>query len=654
MPQHESKPDERYKMSSETGQAASRRGFLRKSLVAATSVPLVAEVGQGTSERLMNPQDPLLADVDAAHKQKMSSEAIQVYKVARGFLLETPAYSVRYEKSAVPSLDILREGMKVFRVPLVSGVSSIDHDERLESISAGPIEKVAPDQYVIKVRARSSLWHAHDFQWIFFPGHMEFRQRVRGTARLGRCYFISNGISGPYSNGTSPGVDANTAIFADQYFSPAVNLADEYYFTIACPQSVGILPETARSGYHPIEWTGDSAPPPLLLSFRNENSWTSVGIGAPPGSYLFNALEYTGSRYAGASFYVDYLGYRTPSEGFSLPTLALHFGYSEYETLERFVNWLDTRDFSTARKVGDIRWHHHPIFCGWGEQINQVRVHGGAPHDFCTQRNYENWLATLDARGLPVGTVIVDDKWQKHYGTFEVDEKKWPDMKGFIALQHSKNRHVLLWVPGYETEGLDQSLCVLQEGKPVAADVTNPRYEQFLRDRVRYLIQSLGVDGFKEDWIGGVTQKPNVRLHKPIIGIEFERRFQLILYDEAHRWKSDAMVETQTPNPLFRESADVLRLNDVWSGARSVMQMMRRRARIAHLAGWPLVDCDNAAATNLEEWWRYAQAQPSIGIPSLYVVTRMETTLETVPDYDWVYLAMLWRRYLEGIAVQEI
>jgi Glycosyl hydrolases family 31 TIM-barrel domain len=628
-----------------------RRAFL-KTLPVYAGLLTSCEAAVAKEAAILPSQSPISPrrSLSGGDEATPSLQSIQVLKIAQGFLLKTPKYSVRYQEAAIPFLEIFQEGLKVFRVPSASGISALNSNEIISSLTAGPLKRLAANRYHLEVAAQSSLWQNRRFQWVFLPDHIEFQHSARGSAPLGRCYFLSNGVSEPWSNGTSPGVDANTTVFADEYFSPAVNLADEFYFTIARPQSVGILPEHApQGGYHPVEWTGDFAPPPLFLSFRKESAWVSIGIGARPGSYLFNALEYTGSRYAGASFYVDYLGYQTASEGFASPTLAFHFGYSQYETLEQFVHWLDSSGFATARKSEDVRWHHLPVFCGWGEQENQTRLHPGVPHDFCTQENYENWLGTLEARKLPVGTIILDDKWQSHYGTFEVDQKKWPDLKGFIARQHSAGRHVLLWVPAYEDEGLDNSLCVLEGGRPIAADVTNPRYEVMLRSRIRELVHGLGVDGFKEDWIGGVTRKPGAQLHEPVIGIEFERRFQFILYDEAHRWKPDAMIETQTPNPLFRESSDVLRLNDIWYGSRNVTQMMRRRARIAHIAGWPLVDCDDASSTDLEEWWRYMQAQPGIGIPSLYVVSRMKTTLENIPERDWVYLAALWRRYLQNV-----
>jgi hypothetical protein len=221
-------------------------------------------------------------------------------------------------------------------------------------------------------------------------------------------------------------------------------------------------------------------------------------------------------------------------------------------------------------------------------------------------------------------------------------------MKAFVAAQHAKGRHVLLWVPVAETDGLPQSLCVEYQGKCVIADVGNPAYESYLRPRIRHLVQDIGVDGFKEDWVGAPAA-PGLPLTGPATGFEFVRRFQWILYSEAHSAKPDAMVETQTTNALFHESSDLIRLNDIWYATRNVADVMRLRARIANISGWPLVDTDNASSTTLKDWWNYMQAQPSIGIPALYFVTRTESTQENPSDAQWDALAGLWRAYIDEL-----
>ena len=50
--------------------------------------------------------------------------------------------------------------------------------------------------FELTAKAKSSLWTDRRFQWRFFPDHIEFQQFANGSGKLGRCYFLSNGISG--------------------------------------------------------------------------------------------------------------------------------------------------------------------------------------------------------------------------------------------------------------------------------------------------------------------------------------------------------------------------------------------------------------------------------------------------------------------------
>ena len=342
------------------------------------------------------------------------------------------------------------------------------------------------------------------------------------------------------------------------------------------------------------------------------------------------------------------MGYRTIDGEFASPVLTVHFGKDAIEVLNNYNNWLDQRGFSTHNTGRDVLWHHLPIFCGWAEQTVESVPVGAAANALSTQANYESWLAILQNRGLPVGTVVIDDKWQTSYGTFEVDLKKWPDMKSFVAAQHARRRHVLLWVPFAHSEGLPDDLCIRMQGKCLGADVGNPNYETYLRGRIRHLVDEIGIDGFKEDWVGGPTV-PGLPLSGSAVGIEFVRRFQWILWSEAHKWKPDAMVETQTPNALFRESSDLIRLNDIWYATRNVPEVLRTRAAIAHAAGWPLVDTDNASSTTLDDWWSYMKVQPTIGVPALYFVTKTEATQESPTSEQWAELKRLWDAYIQSM-----
>jgi hypothetical protein len=563
-----------------------------------------------------------------------------------------PQYSVLVEPGNPPRLTVERDHLAVFELPVVAGLASSTEEEHLSGIEFS-LHETGSGAWELNATAQSNLWTKRRFEWQFFPDHIEFQQFASGHGKLGRSYFLSNGVSNRWDKGTTEGREWDATIYADRYFAPNPNHANQFEFNIAMPQilgfSVGREPDSEQD-FRPERITGIFAPPPLFLAFHMDKTWTGIGIGARPGDYKFPALEYTGSRYAGASFFVDYMGYRAIDGDFASPELAFTFAYDPLDALQSYTAWLDKSGFSTQPTNKDARWHHLPIFCGWAEQTVESVPEGIAPNTKATQANYEKWLAILDQRKLPVGTVVIDDKWQQAYGTFEVDQQKWPDMKGFVAAQHAKGRHVLLWVPVAETDGLPEALCVKAQGKCVTADVGRPAYEDYLRPRIRHLVQDIGIDGFKEDWVGAPAT-PGLPLTGPATGIEFVRRFQWILYSEAHKWKPDAMVETQATNALFRESSDLIRLNDIWYATRNVADVLRLRARIATITGWPLVDTDNASSTTLKDWWSYMQAQPSIGIPALYFVTRTESTQESPSAGQWDALANLWRSYIDNLKI---
>ena len=81
--------------------------------------------------------------------------------------------------------------------------------------------------------------------------------------------------------------------------------------------------------------------------------------------------------------------------------------------------------------------------------------------------------------------------------------------------------------------------------------------------------------------------------------------------------------------------------------------MMRDRARIARMAGWQLLDCDNAGATIIPEWIQYQQLQPKLGVPSLYFLTETESSHEPMTRAQCDYMSALWREYIERNGLAE-
>ena len=561
---------------------------------------------------------------------------------ANGYILRGASYVVRVRGDYNYRLEIEFDGASIATLPGLSTLNQLDRIEKLDHVKL--VQMIAENNRAqIILTADSSCWNKRTFYWSFTPTNISFYHTAEGQGRLGQCFFFSrnNLVDGAIS--IENDIHYNCRINLTNYFTPWVRLSSLSDFDVINPGSAGLT-----------EWNQNLlfAPCPLMFAFYKQNTYVGIGLGCKPGSYNFRALEYSGSKIGGASFYVDYLGYQEINGFISTPAVAMHFGYDRYDVLKQHIAWTDLEGYSTKRKYENADWHREPVFCSWAEQGVAAAEQGVYTNSACTQQNFENWINILEERQIPASTLIIDEKWQKQYGTFEIDVEKWPDMKGFVAKQHDKGRHVLLWAPGYHTEGLPAEWCSKDpSGKIKFANPFNRGYEAFLREKLTYLVKEVGVDGFKEDWFGGTAAVPGYTDYGPH-GIELLRKFQTILFESAHQVKPDAMIQTQTPNPLFRDCSDVLRLNDIYCSTRMVSRMMQNRARIAKIAGWEVIDCDNASSTTADEWFDYMQKQILLGTPSLYCLTRTEFSKEEIPDYMWAHISAIWKKYREDNDVQ--
>ena len=568
-------------------------------------------------------------------------------KVSNGYVLRGGRYGARLLIGEQPCFSFTLDGVNFGEFPAATAFDRLEEKEVLYDIRLEKLELRGGIPEAV-FSAKSSVWEEHTFIWRFEKRRAEFFHRVKGSGRLGRCLFFSTGIPGVYDPGDSQGYKYNARINAEFYFNPDTNLGNVEECRNTQYGTTGLSPEFPSGGvFLPERSQGGFDPSPLCFCFYDGQSAMGIGLGTEPGKYRFSSFEYSGARKHGAAFYINYLGYTRADGEYTSPHVSFTFGSSALEVLEKHIDWLDDRGFSTQFAYEPASWHRAPVFCGWAEQTVKAPLDGIPEGAEATQKNYEEWIDTLERRGIPLSTIVIDDKWQKHYGTFEVDEEKWPDMKGFIARQHEKGRHVLLWTASYHTEGLPDELCIFnRDGRKLFADVANPEYERLIRGQITRLVSEFGADGFKEDWIGGCGRERDIPGYGELHGIEMVRRFQYILWDAAHRAKADALVETQTPHPLFRESSDALRLNDLWFSTRHVCETMQTRARISRIAGWQVLDCDNASCTTAKAWFRYMQLQPKLATPALYCVSRTESFREEIPQEMWDYLAGIWKKYI--------
>jgi len=146
-----------------------------------------------------------------------------------------------------------------------------------------------------------------------------------------------------------------------------------------------------------------------------------------------------------------------------------------------------------------------PIYSTWAEYKKDVN-----------QEKVLSYAADVAAKGFPIGTIEIDDKWEVNYGDFEFDSTKFPDPAGMVKALHKAGFSVTLWVyPFVNVESKnhsllgEQHLLVMDEsGKPLSVrwwdgeggliDFSNPKSREWFKRRLLEL-RALGFDGFKFD-----------------------------------------------------------------------------------------------------------------------------------------------------------
>ncbi|HEX3629363.1 MAG TPA: hypothetical protein VHW91_02745 [Candidatus Dormibacteraeota bacterium] len=378
-----------------------------------------------------------------------------------------------------------------------------------------------------------------------------------------------------------------------------------------------------------------------------DGPWLTIGLAALPGEQRFTSFGFDPVE-DGFSLRLAYEGHQRVEGSWRSPAVTFLFGAADpYAGIRQYTQWLETLAL-VPPALQRIRpgWWRRPIFCGWGAQSHLGLLNQLPADRFATQQHYDDFLAHLTAQGLTPGTIIIDDRWQAAYGTGEVDRDKWPDLRAWIAARHGAGQRVLLWWKAWDPEGLDPDLTVRDaSGRPVAADPSNPAYEQQLRETVRRLLGDDGfdADGFKIDFTARTPSGPRLVHHGHLWGVELLHRLLAIIYSESKRVKPDALIITHTPNPYFRAVTDMIRLNDVNTG-QAVLPQMWHRARVAQ-AACPdlLIDSDNWQMPDRATWRSYLAVQGQIGVPSLYYATHVDLSRESFEEGDYAAIAEAWK-----------
>ena len=250
--------------------------------------------------------------------------------------------------------------------------------------------------------------------------------------------------------------------------------------------------------------------------------------------------------------------------------------------------------------------------------------------DACTQELADRWVRLLEKHNCKPGTVILDAMWQKHLNTADPRPKAWPDMRGWVEKCHRRGIRVFVWTAAWAKAGLPKAECITRYGEPVACDITHPKYERRFREMIRRWFSdtpdALNADGVKVDGLLGLPTGKGLKNRGHLWGLELQRRYLEVLYDEAKRHKKDVCISAYVANPYLAEFTDMVRIADMYTTRLTPHDTMLHRAEVyRQTMPHAVVDTDGQFSHYmLDDYASEVAEQARIGVPTLYTA-------------EWVY-----------------
>jgi len=466
-------------------------------------------------------------------------------------------------------------------------------------------------------------------------------------------------------------------------FNPEPNTYDKQYFNF--------FDYSLISAHSDIDYCGGNYifnPSMFMFGIANEitDEWVSLGLAVKPNEYNFSEYEYLGGKSFGLN--LNYWGVFQTIEKYETPRILILSEKTEFGCVAKYVKTLETYgyiDVDCAKK--DIpKWWLGPIICGWGHQCYMADLfRARSPYDrnkdlaayyMCTQGNYEKFVEYINARTNNWKILCIDARWTLSAGEKTLDTGRWPNLRGFVDKLHSEGKKVVLWWGMWETEGLDDSLCINYNPKQFKAKenregrlqkfgdfssytklTPDPTLDEFKSKIVSNITKLFGsgkdcfdIDGIKIDHVAAAPGLYGLEFPKGtkgIFGVELIKYYQKFIYDEIKRIKKDALIIGQSVNPYFRDCTDMIRLGDIYSGTFSIVDQMKFRVKLAQISNpSALIDMDNWPVPSLESFKDYMHYQVTAGVPSLYYSSHIDTTNELITDEIYEQINMLWGTYI--------
>ena len=427
----------------------------------------------------------------------------------------------------------------------------------------------------------------------------------------------------------------------DEVYSAAPNFREQQYFHPCAKVVISNGNDCSMTtGVHALA----SVPHVMGLHDRRDKTQLGTAVFAEPGEYLWDEMVWNPdvviqpsdhvcdlSRAGG--FAIRYCGKKHVRGQWRSPQLVFTFPKDVQDTLAEALKYAYSQKLlPRPRKHKNESWWSEPIYCTWDDQTSLAyqaecdykKIHGACPGDYATEELTERWLQKLLAHDIKPGIIILDDKWQQTKLSADPDTEKWPDLRRWIDSCHERGIRVFLWGLAWHTEDIPLDEAITCDGKVVAGDVSNPRYEQRLREKVRRYFSDepgcLNADGVKIDGMMALPVGSNLKNYGNIWGLELQRLFLKIVYTEAKKVKPDVCISTFAANPYLDEFTDMLRMADMFTYRLTTEDSMRLRYAVFKTTNpHVLIDTDSQWNYNIDPDYMHAlDLGCELGIPTIY------------------------------------
>ena len=192
-----------------------------------------------------------------------------------------------------------------------------------------------------------------------------------------------------------------------------------------------------------------------------------------------------------------------------------------------------------------------------------------------TQEGVLNYARGIVEHGFAPGILMIDEGWQKEYGTWIFDPLKFPDPAAMTRELHEMGFKVMLWITPYVNACGFQSryytwihpdhdqlflrtttgeIAIIEwwNGVSMCLDFTKECDRRFLDEQLQALMRDYGIDGFKFDGcsvsryravINGEPSAESTAVERNNAWIDFGRKYAFHEYKDSYKQGGKNMIQ---------------------------------------------------------------------------------------------------------------